>query len=654
MKLKNNALQELYETIVNGTFTFSPYAECPMDKAFRKCDEKLSESVTFEEIKKLENNIDILEKSNGTLLSANSDLASIKKKLEKEIEELRKHFDDLDARRDKWRARAEYAEHELERLRKAHDELFNAGSRKISEVRRENEAINKKLEKEIERLKKDYETVVNERNDLSNKFLALKEDRDIWIRNNGEKQATIAELKNKFEAREEELDAWTKKHIDILSASEREAISAKNALEKDLADAKVQLHYFRHSRDDWQGRAEYEEEQKLEQLRRADSLADQVAQLKKELDNLLSRAHWAEDDVEALKKDNEDLEKRLMKTTEVLEKVNSDRNEQQNDRDFYHGLYTELSKTYDKLSEDNKKLKARANCLHEEVLWYRKHYGDQSDKIQKLKNRLNSIPVNATVFRQGQTDLWDMLQNVNDAKPFELATCFPDVTCMDDILSWDLEDFLDTYKKWQEEKEKERLDHMRDYLARFCEGRVCKGCPLESNEFKCGCGYSFKKATNWDMKIIPDEELERYYEKARGCCRSHFTKPDDHCVGLRKKVEEACNAFAEGLKAGLASEVKEAPVSCDIPIKDLGSWERTLEVNVEINKDLLEKVCGVKLEEKKPKPGELVITTHGVVTGNYTEAALKDIKEAIKNFKKSLPALDSWEATIKGSIKDTK
>ena len=94
--------------------------------------------------------------------------------------------------------------------------------------------------------------------------------------------------------------------------------------------------------------------------------------------------------------------------------------------------------------------------------------------------------------------------------------------------------------------------------------------------------------------------------------------------------------------------------SVDIPIKDLGSWERTLEVNVEINKDLLEKVCGVRLEEKKPKPDELVITTHGVVTGNYTEAAVKDIKEAIKNFEKSLPALDSWEATIKGSIKDIK
>lgn len=42
------------------------------------------------------------------------------------------------------------------------------------------------------------------------------------------------------------------------------------------------------------------------------------------------------------------------------------------------------------------------------------------------------------------------------------------------------------------------------------------------------------------------------------------------------------------------------PVSCDIPgirFKDLSSWECTLEATVEINKDLLEKVCGVKPEE---------------------------------------------------------
>ena len=405
MKLTNNALQELYETIVNGTFSFSPYAECPIDKAFRKCDDRLSESITFEHIKKLENDNDVLRRSNDILLSENADLANKKKKLE-----------------------------------------------------------------------------------------------------------------------------------------------------KDLDDFKNRLNYCTHSRDNWRARAKY-----------------------------------AEDEIEALKKDNKDLEKRLMETTETLEKVNADRNS-------YHDLYTELKKDYDKLFEENRKLKARTDCLRYEVEWYRKHYKEQSDKTRELKSTLNSIygrnGVSKNCYDQGQTDLWVALQNVNNSQPFEIATCFPDVTGMEDILNWDLEDFLDAYKKWWEEKEKERLDHMRDYLARFCEGRVCEACPLGSNEYKCGCGYSFKKHADDDWKIIPDEELERYYNKA--------WHGDADCMSeTRKRVKEACDAFAEGLKACLASEVKEVPVSCDIPIKDLSSWECTIEATVEINKDLLEKVCGVKPDDKK-------------------------------------------------------
>lgn len=55
MKLKNSALQELYATVVNYTITFPPYyGDTPIDKAFKECDEKLSESITFEHIKNLQ------------------------------------------------------------------------------------------------------------------------------------------------------------------------------------------------------------------------------------------------------------------------------------------------------------------------------------------------------------------------------------------------------------------------------------------------------------------------------------------------------------------------------------------------------------------------------------------------------------------------
>ena len=85
MKLKNNALQELYGTLMSGIPTISPYAESPIDKDFRECDEKL------------EKDIDIWKCGNEILLSANSDLANYKQKLEKEIDELHKHIDILSA-----------------------------------------------------------------------------------------------------------------------------------------------------------------------------------------------------------------------------------------------------------------------------------------------------------------------------------------------------------------------------------------------------------------------------------------------------------------------------------------------------------------------------------------------------------------------------
>ena len=503
MKLNNNALQELYDTLVNCTITISAYVDSPVDKAFRECDERLSESITFEEIKRLQSDNDILKRANDALLSANMEAISKNRKLEKDLDDAKKQLKYFTQSRDDWRSRAKHAEKEVEDLKKAKLHLEQS---RLGWVNRANKSV--------------------EEFNLANK--------------------EITELKNRLD----------KANADR-TERENEAI-------RELVDVRSQLNYCTHSRDNWRARAKY-----------------------------------AEDEIEALKKDNKDLEKRLMETTETFRKANTDRTELQKDRDSYHGLYTELRKDYDKLFEENRKLKARTDCLRYEVEWYRKHYKEQSDKIKELKKQLEELTSQyqkltienkrlqnnvSSNYDQGQNDLWVALQNVNNSQPFEIATCFPDVTGLEDILNWDLEDFLDAYKKWQEEKEKERLDHMRDYLARFCEGRVCEGCPLESNEYKCGCGYSFKRRDQFDLRIIPDEELERYYKRAW------------HGDATAEKVKAACDAFAEGLKAGLASEVKEVPVSCDIPIKDLASWECTIEATVEINNDLLEKVCGVKPE----------------------------------------------------------
>ena len=300
MKLKNEALQKLYDKLASDTLVFGISEKSPVDKAFKECDDELSDSITFAQIKDLQDRCDIFEKSNGTLLGANLDLATKKRQLEKDLADAKKQMGYFTTSRDNWRSRAKHAE---------------------DEVMRTTETLEK---------------VNADRNELQ-------------------------------------------RHIDILSASEREALSANKKLEKDLHDAKTQL--------------------------------------------------------------------------------------------------TELGKAYDELSADNKKLKARADGLHEEVLWYRKHYKEQSAKIGELKSRLNSmcnvkygeyVRSRDTGYKNGQTDLWDILQMVNDAKPFELAACFPDVSCMDDILSWDLEDFLDAYKNWQEAHEHERI--IRDACDAFYYG----------------------------------------------------------------------------------------------------------------------------------------------------------------------------------------
>lgn len=298
MKLKNEALQKLYDKLgFDDTLVFGISRQSQIDKAFIECDEELSDSITFAQIKDLQDRCDIFEKSNGTLLGANLDLAT-----------------------------------------------------------------------------------------------------------------------------------------------------KKRQLEKDLANAKKQMGYFTTSRDNWK-----------------------------------SRAKHAEEEVE-------DLKKKLV----------------------------ELQQDYHELYEKNGESNARLDCLRGEVKWYRNRYRDQYDKIRELKFRLNSmydvkygeyVRSRDTGYKNGQTDLWDMLQNVNDAKPFELATCFPDVTCMDDILSWDLEDFLDAYKSWQEKNEQERIDDMRGYLDWFCMGRACCKCPLRTDEFKCGRGIWFRD--------IADEDIQRYYKKVR-------------------------------------------------------------------------------------------------------------------------------------------
>ena len=302
--------------------------------------------------------------------------------------------------------------------------------------------------------------------------------------------------------------------------------------------------------------------------------------LEKEIDYLRkSRLEWAKRAVDRRKERDdarlecENLKNCLDRVTNHLHDVIKNKLDQERELgELKESLsYGALKKMQDRLDEVTKEREK----LEEELK-------KANEKICELKKRLNQMPVLPNDHyaegysdgkEEGEENLWNILQTVMYVKPWDISSFYPDVSCMDDIISWDLEDFLDAYKSWYEEKE---TDSMRTWLTEFCYERECKGCPLESKEYKCGRGYSFRKTDPSDLRIIPDKDLPRYYEKARGCGRYAFSND------VFEKIKDAENKMNKWLM-------------------NMDSWECTLEGTIEINKDLLEKVCGVKPDEEEHK-----------------------------------------------------
>lgn len=460
MRLKNDALQELYNTLAYGPVLSSPYAESPIDRAFKECDEKLSESATFKVIKDLENRCENLERSNKALRDDNDKLGDKIIELKKKNENLGLALIEKGTENTTLiSANADLSDRNA-KLQRNFDRINHLWTGQIQE----NMELRSKIAN-LQREKKNYETIAKERADLVKERDEARQDRDGWRSRALEAEKRVGEL-------------LLKKYDQSFED-----------LKKDLDDAKKQLTYFTQSRDDWRSRAKQAEKRVRDLVNVNDNLTKKVV---------------------AIQKENEELEK--------------------------------------------------SRKCHRQL-----HVGE------------------------GARKLWEMLQNVNDSQPFEF-----DVECesMEDVIGMDLDDFLDAYKKWQKKKEQNEIDRMRDWLADFCCGRVCAGCPLESNEYKCGCGYSFRKTNESDTRIIPDEDIKRYYEKARGC--GQYTLKDAKLFattveGVNRAITKACEDFCKTVRDADNKIAENLRKGC------------TLEAKVEVNKDLLEKVCGVKPNEEEHK-----------------------------------------------------
>lgn len=169
MKLKNSALQELYDAIVNSTITISPYEASPIDKAFKECDEKLSESITFAHVKDLEDRNDILEQSNKHLLKHLLEAISKTRKLEKEIEELKKQNENLASQYQKLTIENKRLQDANTTLEKASDDRTN-----LQEVVDKLSGENRSLNARIDCLRLEVNWYRNRYREQSYKILGLK------------------------------------------------------------------------------------------------------------------------------------------------------------------------------------------------------------------------------------------------------------------------------------------------------------------------------------------------------------------------------------------------------------------------------------------------------------------------------------------------
>lgn len=109
------------------------------------------------------------------------------------------------------------------------------------------------------------------------------------------------------------------------------------------------------------------------------------------------------------------------------------------------------------LEETNERLKSQLMETNDTL---KKANRDRNDLLRQLdlKQKLEGAKgVCKNYYDQGQTDLWVKLQDVKDMQLNEFDV---ECECLGDVLDMDLEDFLDAYEKWWEEKEEKTDDEV--------------------------------------------------------------------------------------------------------------------------------------------------------------------------------------------------
>lgn len=373
-----------------------------------------------------------------------------------------------------------------------------------------------------------YEIVVAEKRALGKKLRETLEE-------NKELQQQVLELKMQLEAEKEE-NKKLQNRIDFGKKTNEILLSANMELARKKLELPREL--------DAQLKQKEEENTSLHNV----------------IDSFVNKCKELEDKVEGYKKKLEllntvvtpDLDAQLKSMTERLDKSIADRKELQADRDIW------FRKNGEKQAEIEE-LKRKISLLEADLKSKACSRDAWCTEAERLRKEIQESYTDgySDGNEEGQNELWEMLQLVKDMQPNEFDT---ECECLGDVIDMDLEDFKEAYDKWEAEQKKaaekakkKHVDYMRDYLKRYCIGKLCFNCPLyNASEPVSSCLFS----------KLTDEEVEKRYKKAVESERS-------------KKIT--------------------TPISARLP----QPWEVTIEGKVEINDDVLKVVCGIKEDKKE-------------------------------------------------------
>ena len=384
---------------------------------------------------------------------------------------------------------------------------------------------------------------------------------EFWVE---QYQTVVAENKALGDKLRETLDENKELRQKVNRLEHSLTYTALKNMEANIDGLQTRLNNSRASNEAYISMNSYLSRRLSSSMHQAQELKTQLEAEKKEneslhndIDSFVDKCKELEDKAEGYKKKLEllntvvtpDLDAQLKSMTERLDKSIADRSELQADRDIW------FRKNGEKQAEIEELKKQLEYFTHSRDEWRSraKHAEKQLDEIkQEFKQSYSDGYSDGN--EEGQNELWEMLQMVKDMQPNEFD---PECECLGDVIDMDLEDFKEVYGKWEaeqkkaaEEAKKQHVDYMRDYLKRYCVGKLCFGCPLyNASEPVSSCLFS----------KLTDEEIEKKYRKV-----------------VDSDWEKAPRYFRSTIEAVFTAEAK-------------------------VNKDLLKDICGIKPKEEEHK-----------------------------------------------------